>query len=174
MTETRKNTGIMSEEEVKGILRNIGEMIKTARNNKGWSMAQLAEKSGISSSLISDLENNKGKVPNIFTLISIARALNLADDEFIKGFWNQSKTVRKRNKQSVQETVVSNALLEYGIPQKALGGVMNYINMIVKVGNMYDIWFKRSNNMVANKQEADKIFSETEIELLKLYSDFVR
>lgn len=174
MTETKKNTGIMSEEEVKGILRNIGEMIKAARNNKGWSMAQLAEKSGISSSLISDLENNKGKVPNICTLISIARALNLADDEFIKGFWNKSKTVRKKNKQSVQETVVSNALLEYGIPQKALSGVMNYINMIAKAGNMYDIWFKRSNNMVKDKKEADEMFSVAQQELLRLYSDFVR
>lgn len=170
----KKNTGNISEIEVTNILKNIGEMIKTERTKKNWSMADLADKSGISSSLISDLENKKGKVPNIFTLISIARALNLADDEFIKSFWRQSKTVRRKNKQSEQESEVRKSLLEYGIPQKALGGVMDYINMIIKAGNMYEIWQSRTNGMVKDKKEADEKFALAEQELLKLYSDFVR
>lgn len=174
MVEQKKNTGNMSEKEVKDILKNIGEMIRTARNNKGWSMAQLAEKSGISSSLISDLENNKGKVPNIFTLISIARALNLSDDEFITGFWQQSKKVRIKNKESEQHDIVIKALLGYGIPQKAMAGVMNYIDMFAAVGKVYDLYEKNKNIKDVNKEEYYNMLGNAEFELCKFFSDFVR
>jgi transcriptional regulator with XRE-family HTH domain len=159
----------MSEVEVKGILKNIGEMIRNARINKRWSMAQLAEKSGISSSLISDLENNKGKVPNIFTLISIARALNLADDEFINGFWNQAKTIPKRQEQTSLESTIRHDLQNYGLPQKALIEIMNIINILMLVKKMYHMKYESDETGEIPYIFCHKEYNETQNELLDYY-----
>lgn len=49
--------------------------IKQIRREKNISLKQLSRKSGISSSQINDIENNY-KMPSIFTLELIAKALN--------------------------------------------------------------------------------------------------
>ena len=42
---------------------NTGKLIKKARRNKGWKQAYLAEKVGVSPSVISDIENGKEDMP---------------------------------------------------------------------------------------------------------------
>ena len=42
---------------------NTGKLIKETRKKKGWKQAYLAEKVGVSSSVMSDIENGKEDMP---------------------------------------------------------------------------------------------------------------
>jgi len=62
----------------------LGEKIRTARGNSGVAMSTLAERAGVSKSLISQIE--KGRVqPSITTLRRIARALDMPVANFFLG-----------------------------------------------------------------------------------------
>ena len=132
-----ENNKIISKDDMKLILKNIGELIRTSRQNKGWSMANLANKSGISSSLISDLENNKGKVPNIFTLIAIARALEIPDETFIASIWNNVSPACNKIK---PEDKIRTALSEYGVPNVAITNIMLYAKIFARLANYMEIY----------------------------------
>ncbi len=128
---------IISKDDMKLILKNISELIRTSRQDKGWSMANLANKSGISSSLISDLENNKGKVPNIFTLIAIARALEIPDETFIASIWNNVSPACNKIK---PEDKIRTALSEYGVPNVAITNIMLYAKIFARLANYMEIY----------------------------------
>lgn len=53
---------------------NIGETIKMLRTDRGLTLNQLAEKTRLSSSIISRYERNK-RVPTLSSFITIMRAL---------------------------------------------------------------------------------------------------
>ena len=57
----------------------VGSNIKEQRNNKGWAQKKLADKVGISDSLLSAYENNR-KNPGLTTLAAIAKALEVSLD----------------------------------------------------------------------------------------------
>ena len=61
---------------------SIGKRIKSFRNEKGWTQAVLAEKSGVEPSNISHIERAATKV-SLPTLISIANALDVTLDEIV-------------------------------------------------------------------------------------------
>lgn len=61
---------------------SIGKRIKSFRNEKGWTQAVLAEKSGVEPSNISHIERAATKV-SLPTLISIANALDVSLDEIV-------------------------------------------------------------------------------------------
>lgn len=132
-----KQSKIISKDDMKLILKNISELIRTSRQDKGWSMANLANKSGISSSLISDLENNKGKVPNIFTLIAIARALEIPDETFIASIWNNVSPACNKIK---PEDKIRTALSEYGVPNVAITNIMLYAKIFARLANYMEIY----------------------------------
>ena len=52
-------------------------MIRELREKKGWSQIELARRSGVTQSAISDIESAKTKNPRIDTMDAIARALNV-------------------------------------------------------------------------------------------------
>lgn len=118
-------------EEVNAIINNFGKLIKEIRHEKKWSMAKLEKESGISQSLISDLENNKGKMPNIFTLVSIARALDFSDETFIEYLWGHVPT---KNTDIDKNKKLEQALLNVGVSPKQLEGVMTYIDFTISRG----------------------------------------
>ena len=132
-----KQSKKISKEDMQLILKNISELIRTSRQDKGWSMANLANKSGISSSLISDLENNKGKVPNIFTLIAIARALEIPDETFIASIWNNVSPACNKIK---PEDKIRTALSEYGVPNVAITNIMLYAKILARLANYVEIY----------------------------------
>ena len=53
------------------------EYLKDARIKKGYSVADLSRKSGVSIGVISELENNMTKMPSLANFIALARALDL-------------------------------------------------------------------------------------------------
>lgn len=62
---------------------SIGEKVRKIRKEKGLSIMDLKEKTGLSKSTISDLENNKSS-PTIDTLQKIADALGVDVRDFFE------------------------------------------------------------------------------------------
>ncbi|MCP3031951.1 helix-turn-helix domain-containing protein [Halobacillus sp. A1] len=57
---------------------NFGEEIKRLRKEKNLTLDKLAEKSELSKSYLSRLENNKRKTPNKETILKLARGLEVS------------------------------------------------------------------------------------------------
>lgn len=68
-------------------LTRLGQTIRFHRQGKGWSLADLAEQSGLSKAYISDIENGAAGKPNVQYLFQIAEAL----DTTIDGLLNEAK-----------------------------------------------------------------------------------
>jgi transcriptional regulator with XRE-family HTH domain len=64
-------------------LKQLGENVRFRRQGKGWTLNDLAEKSGISKAYISDLENGSAGKPNIQYVFAIANALGVTLDELL-------------------------------------------------------------------------------------------
>lgn len=64
-------------------LKRLGENIRYLRQGKNLSLADLATKSGVSKTYISDLENGLGGRPNVQYLYKIALALETTIDSLI-------------------------------------------------------------------------------------------
>jgi transcriptional regulator with XRE-family HTH domain len=64
-------------------LVQLGQTIRSLRTGKGWSLAQLAEKSGVSKAYLSDLENGSAGKPNIQYVYSVATALAVTLDDLL-------------------------------------------------------------------------------------------
>src|SRR5713226_3119492 len=79
-------------------LKRLGENIRYLRQGKNWSLADLADKSGVSKPYISDLENGSGGRPNIQYLYRIAVALETTIDTLV----NQSvRSAQKKTSKSM-------------------------------------------------------------------------
>lgn len=73
-------------------MTQLGERIKTRRQELGWTQDDLANKTGLSKGFLSDLENGKRNV-SANHLLDIARVLSLSLDYLMKGEeGNVSKT----------------------------------------------------------------------------------
>jgi XRE family transcriptional regulator of biofilm formation len=64
-------------------LKKLGEEIRSRRLGKGWSLSDLAERSGVSKAYISDLENGSAGKPNVQYVYAIAVALDVTLDELL-------------------------------------------------------------------------------------------
>lgn len=75
----------MSQEkhQVARIVSKLGKKIKSHRTENGWSLQELAEKSGISAAGIHKIESN-GIIPTITTMMKIADALGKKVSYFIE------------------------------------------------------------------------------------------
>lgn len=62
-------------------MRINAEMIRSLRNQKGWSIRKLSELSGVSRGLISDLENKQSNNVTIVTLCKLSKALDVKPEE---------------------------------------------------------------------------------------------
>jgi transcriptional regulator with XRE-family HTH domain len=84
----------MAEEkhQVDRIISKLGEKIKTLRKDMGWSLQDLAEKSGISAAGIHRIESS-GIIPTITTMMKIANALGKKVSFFIEGEEEKEDTI---------------------------------------------------------------------------------
>jgi transcriptional regulator with XRE-family HTH domain len=71
-------------ENTKLDLEKLGHKVRFCRQGKGWTIAVLAEKSGVSKAYISDLENGVAGKPNIQYVFAIAVALEVTLDELLE------------------------------------------------------------------------------------------
>ena len=64
-------------------LQKLGHTVRFLRKGKGWTLADLAERTGLSKAYLSDLENGSAGKPNIQYMFTIAQALGTTLDELI-------------------------------------------------------------------------------------------
>lgn len=118
--------------KIDDIKKDIWESItylKRARNQIGWTIAELSRKSGVSVGVISDLENEKGKVPSLANFIALTRALGMSK-EFVLGLVLDYKICSKSQKVDTSKSIINN-LQEYGIHDKeSIDFIMNTIKFV--------------------------------------------
>lgn len=78
-------------------LKKLGAKIRFLRQGKGWALADLAEKSGVSKAYISDLENGAAGKPNIQYVFSIAVALDVTLDDLLKDATAKEQRAKRRS-----------------------------------------------------------------------------
>ncbi len=83
-------------------LVRLGHKLRFLRQGKGWSLGELADKSGTSKAYISDLENAVAGKPNIQYIFSIAKALDTTLDDLLHDTLESRKWVQDARKQRAE------------------------------------------------------------------------
>ena len=76
-------------------LEKLGHKIRFLRQGKGWTLLDLASKTGLSKAYISDLENGSAGKPNIQYIFGIAQALGTTLDELLHDVTSKPLTKAK-------------------------------------------------------------------------------
>jgi len=84
-------------------LKKLGEAVRFRRLGKGWSLADLADKSGVSKAYISDLENGSAGTPNIQYVYAIAVALDTTLDELLSDATARVEKPKKRRAEDLPQ-----------------------------------------------------------------------
>jgi len=74
-------------------VHRLGERIRTARQNAGLTLRQLGSATGVSASLLSQIENDRAK-PSVTTLYSLVGTLGLSLDEVLDKPSEETPTAR--------------------------------------------------------------------------------
>ena len=72
------------------VLRRIGERVRELRKTKGFSLQEVAKRSGVTTSLLSKVENFKTK-PSLVALLSIADALDVSMADLVENVNNEAR-----------------------------------------------------------------------------------
>jgi len=102
-------------EKIKNTIWDSVEKLKEARNQIGWSIAELSRQSGVSVGVISDLENNKGKVPSLANFIALTRTLKMSEAFVIKTIQGEHSPMKCKNDEKELEYTLINCLRDYGL-----------------------------------------------------------
>lgn len=102
------------QKEVKAIIKKFGAFVSKTRKDKGMKLQELSQKSGVSVGVISDLENGKEKIPNLYTLIALAKTLEFSNGEFLELIFGEV-IHNKSNEKNSSENLL-NALTACGVP----------------------------------------------------------
>ncbi len=79
----RKIRTSVPETSPEAINENLGKRVKKLRNDRGWSLEELASTSGVSRSMLSEIEREKAN-PTLTVTFRIARAFGLTLQELIE------------------------------------------------------------------------------------------
>lgn len=114
MKERENNNQIVNINDIKDSVLESFKKIKEARNQIGWTIAELSQRAGVSVGVISELENEKKKdkkIPSLVNFIAIARALRLPKEYVLSLILDYKSNFTKRNANQILESI----LREYGI-----------------------------------------------------------
>ena len=121
--------------KVKRILRDVGDLIKTTRDRRKMTMSELAQKAGVSSSVISDLENYKGIMPNIYTLLTIANALELPEETLLEIICK--KATRKNDEKNINKLdKIIKLMVEYGVSPIFVREIIEYMQYFIAISKI--------------------------------------
>ncbi len=135
---------VMEEKELKKLkeqankgLFEVGDAVKQMRTKKGWSMSELAKQAHVSPSVVSELENHGGIMPNVFTLLSLAKALELPENALLEIIANKTfNTIKDDNTDKINQ--ITRLMLDCGLPSSCVKRVIDYMNHFVSMSNIYD------------------------------------
>ena len=110
------------------ILYRFGVLFSKKRKELGMSMRELSRESGVSPSVIVDLENSKS-LPSIKILIKLCTSLSINFNEI-------SECLRVLGTEpSLKESNLVVALTEYGFDKEQIKDVLNYVEYTKYMGN---------------------------------------
>lgn len=115
------------QEEVKTIIRRFGAIVAKTRKDKGMKLQELSQKSGVSIGVISDLENGKDKIPNLYTLIALAKTLEIKNDEFLQTIFGE--IIHKDPNKKAPSDMLVEALVAYGVPSDIAANILVGIDL---------------------------------------------
>ncbi|MBS5860197.1 helix-turn-helix transcriptional regulator [bacterium] len=115
------------QEEVKTIIRRFGAIVAKTRKDKEMKLQELSQKSGVSIGVISDLENGKDKIPNLYTLIALAKTLEIKNDEFLRTIFGE--VIHKDPTQKDSRDMLVDALVAYGVPIDVAANILVGIDL---------------------------------------------
>lgn len=98
----------------------IGEKIKQMRRSRGMSLQQLADATGFSSAVLSQIENHLVSPP-LGTLIRIAKALDVRPGYFFDQHPEKSFTIVRRDERKPVSRFASKKGVRYGYSYESLG-----------------------------------------------------
>lgn len=91
---------------------NVGEMIKKKREEAGFSVQELAEKTGFSSAILTQIENRMIS-PQLGAIVEIANALNLSVSEILSDEEGRDfSIVRKKDRKIVSRVAMKDGASE--------------------------------------------------------------
>ncbi len=99
---------------------NVGEKIKRLRIEKGLSLKEMAERTGFSSALLSQVENHLVS-PSLGTIIKIAKALGVAVGYFLDLGAGEPYTIVRKNERRSVSRFASKDGVSYGYRYESLG-----------------------------------------------------
>src|SRR5438093_7822315 len=98
------------------LLSQIGNRVRTRRMNMGWTLREVADRSGVSSRFLSDLEAGKGNI-SVARLADVARALDVPVASLLPSNDIEKPAVALVGLRGAGKSTVGKSLAKYlGIP----------------------------------------------------------
>jgi transcriptional regulator with XRE-family HTH domain len=98
----------------------VGEKIKTLREQKGLQLKDVADRTGFSAALISQMENHLVS-PSLGTLIKLAKALDVRVGDFFGESHEDPYTIVRKDEQKTVSRFASKEGVKYGYSYGSLG-----------------------------------------------------
>jgi transcriptional regulator with XRE-family HTH domain len=98
----------------------VGEKIKVLREQKGLSLKELADLTGFSTALLSQMENHLVS-PSLGTIIKMARALNVRVGDFLGETEGEPYTIVRKDERKKVSRFASKDGVKYGYSYESLG-----------------------------------------------------
>ena len=115
-------------EDVKHVISEFGVLIRQERKKQEINIQELSAKSGVSVGVISDLENQKKeKIPNLYTLVALARTLKISNTAFIRLIFGN--IAHEEKKEKTPDQILTEALVAYGIPTDVAANILVGIDL---------------------------------------------
>jgi len=92
-------TGKISPTATKGV-EEIGQRVKTLREEKGLSLDELSKLTGFDTKLLSDIEKDKVQ-PQLGTVLKLSKALDSAFGRLVSGVGDKLYSITRKNEQKV-------------------------------------------------------------------------
>jgi transcriptional regulator with XRE-family HTH domain len=109
------------EEEIKGVEEiRVGEKIKTLRERKGLSLKEVADLTGFSTALLSQMENHLVS-PSLGTMIKLARAFGVRVGDFLGETEGEPYTIVRKDERKTVSRFASKDGVKYGYSYESLG-----------------------------------------------------
>jgi len=112
---------------VKDIYQFIAKKIKEERNKQSLTQEELAERAGISSKFLSNIERNRKKA-SLETVSKIVQSLGIGFDKF---FSSASKKKHKKKQCTLKSSAKLSWLLE-GLPPEEADNLVKIVKLILK------------------------------------------
>ncbi len=108
-------------EEEKGVEEiHVGEKVKTLREQKGLSLKDLADLTGFSTALLSQMENHLVS-PSLGTMIKLAKALGVKVGDFLGETEGEPFAIVRKDERKTVSRFASKEGVKYGYSYESLG-----------------------------------------------------